>query len=190
MKGNPRVIIAGAGPVGLTAALLLGRKDIAVTVVEAESAISEELRASTFHPPTLDMLAPCGITERMLDAGLICPTWQIRMHPSGDRAVFDLAVLAGETDHPYRLQCEQSRYCQFVLAAIEPMPNVALLFSTPLTGLQQTADVVEVEVSSQFACAPRGRVGANQGDQRSDDLFGLNARFVMERGGSLAKTFL
>jgi 2-polyprenyl-6-methoxyphenol hydroxylase-like FAD-dependent oxidoreductase len=151
MKGNPRIIIAGAGPVGLTAALLLGRNDIAVTVVEAEGAISEELRASTFHPPTLDMLAPFGITERMLDAGLICPTWQIRMHPSGDRAVFDLAALAGATDHPYRLQCEQSRYCQFVFAALKPLPNVALLFSTPLTGLRQTADAVEVEVSSSGA---------------------------------------
>ena len=111
----PQVVIAGAGPVGLTAALLLGTKDISVTVLEAERRISEELRASTFHPPTLDMMAPYGITERMVAAGLICPTWQIRLHPSGERAVFDLAMLAGETDHPYRLQCEQSKYCQIVL---------------------------------------------------------------------------
>src|SRR5206468_479253 len=103
---------------------------ISVTVLEAEDAISEELRASTFHPPTLDMLAPSGITERMVAAGVICPTWQIRMHPSGERAVFDLAMLAGETDHPYRLQCEQSKYCQFVLAALGALPSVTLLFST------------------------------------------------------------
>ena len=50
---KPHIVIAGAGPVGLTLALLLGSKDIAVTVLEAEAAISEELRASTFHPPTL-----------------------------------------------------------------------------------------------------------------------------------------
>ena len=70
------------------------------------------------------MMAPYGITARMLEAGLVCPTWQIRLHPSGDRAVFDLSVLKDETDHPYRLQCEQSKYCQFVLDAVRKLPSV------------------------------------------------------------------
>ena len=84
------------------------------------------------------MLAPYGITERMVAAGLICPTWQIRMHPSGERAVFDLAMLAGETDHPYRLQCEQAKYCRFVLAALGALPSVTLAFST--RGHRRAAD--------------------------------------------------
>ena len=53
MSRESHVVIAGAGPVGLTAALLLGHKGIPVTLLEAEPMISEELRASTFHPPTL-----------------------------------------------------------------------------------------------------------------------------------------
>ena len=147
-RHEPHVLIAGAGPVGLTAAMLLGAKGIPVAVLEAEPAISRELRASTFHPPTLDMLAPYGITAKMLAAGLICLTWQVRLHPSGERAVFDLAMLAGDSDHPYRLQCEQSKYCRFVLAALGALPSVALAFSTPVTGLAQTADRVEVHASS------------------------------------------
>src|SRR5262245_38004978 len=143
-----KVLIAGAGPVGLTAALLLGSKGIPVTVLEAQDAVSEELRASTFHPPTLDMMAPFGITQRMLDAGLICPTWQIRLHPSGDRAVFDLSVLKGESDHPYRLQCEQSKYAQFVLEAVQKLPSVTVHFSTPVTGLDQSVDRVTVKAGS------------------------------------------
>jgi 2-polyprenyl-6-methoxyphenol hydroxylase-like FAD-dependent oxidoreductase len=145
---DPKVIVVGAGPVGLTAALLLGSKDIPVTVLEAESEISSELRASTFHPPTLDILAPYGITARLLEAGLICPHWQIRMHPSGERAVFDLSVLRGETDHPYRLQCEQSKYCQFVLAAIERLACVDVHCSIEVTGLRQADDHVELDTSS------------------------------------------
>jgi 2-polyprenyl-6-methoxyphenol hydroxylase-like FAD-dependent oxidoreductase len=144
---NPHVIIAGAGPVGLTLALLLGAKDISVTVIEAEDKISEELRASTFHPPTLDMLAPYGITDRMLEQGLLCPTWQVRLHPSGARAVFDLSVLKGETDHPYRLQCEQSKYAQIVFAALAAFPNVEIVFSTPVAAIRQSADAVEVEAA-------------------------------------------
>jgi 2-polyprenyl-6-methoxyphenol hydroxylase-like FAD-dependent oxidoreductase len=145
---DPKVIVVGAGPVGLTVALLLGSKDIPVTVLEAESEISSELRASTFHPPTLDMLAAYGITARMLEAGLICPHWQIRMHPSGERAVFDLSVLRDETDHPYRLQCEQSKFCQFTLAAIENLASVRVHFSTEVTGLRQSDEHVEVDTSS------------------------------------------
>ena len=129
MSGKGHVIIAGAGPVGLTTALLLGSKGIPVTVLEAEAAISEELRASTFHPPTLDMMAPYGITAKMIEAGLLCPTWQIRLHPSGERAVFDLSVLKDDSDHPYRLQCEQAKYCEFVLEAVRKLPNVTVLFS-------------------------------------------------------------
>jgi 2-polyprenyl-6-methoxyphenol hydroxylase-like FAD-dependent oxidoreductase len=147
MNRQPEVVIAGAGPVGLTAALLLGHKGISVALLEAEASLSQELRASTFHPPTLDMLAPYGITARMVEAGLVCPAWQIRLHPSGERAVFDLAALSGETEHPYRLQCEQAKYCQCVLAAIEKLPSVAVHFSTAVTGLEQTADAVRVQAA-------------------------------------------
>jgi 3-(3-hydroxy-phenyl)propionate hydroxylase len=148
MSESMRVIIAGAGPVGLTAALLLGSKNIPVVVLESQPAISEELRASTFHPPTLDMMAPYGITARMMEAGLICPTWQIRLHPSGERAVFDLSALKDVTDHPYRLQCEQAKYCRFVLEAVGKIPGVTVLFSTEVIGLEQTADGVRVKASS------------------------------------------
>ena len=140
MSMPSKVIVVGAGPVGLTAALLLGSKGIDVTVLEAEAAISEELRASTFHPPTLDMMAPYGITAKMLEAGLLCPTWQIRLHPSGERAVFDLSVLKGDSDHPYRLQCEQAKYCAFLLEAVRKLPTVSVRFSTPAVSLEQTAD--------------------------------------------------
>jgi NADPH-dependent 2,4-dienoyl-CoA reductase/sulfur reductase-like enzyme len=52
-----RVIIAGAGPVGLVAAAHLVRHDVPVTVLEAGLDLSAESRASTLHPATLDMLA-------------------------------------------------------------------------------------------------------------------------------------
>ena len=78
-----RVIVVGAGPVGLVTALLLAEEGIPVTVLESDSTLSDDLRASTFHPPTLDMLDSLGLTERLLDQGLICPEWQIRMHATG-----------------------------------------------------------------------------------------------------------
>lgn len=98
---DPSVVIVGAGPLGLTAALLRGPAVVRVTVLAAEAQISSALRVDTFHPPTLDMLAPYSITPRVLEAGLICPPSSIYMHPTRARAVFDLSVVQGETDHPY-----------------------------------------------------------------------------------------
>ena len=101
---TPPIIIAGAGPVGLVLALRLGHWGIPCVVLESEPAINRDLRASTFHPPTMDMLDVYGITPGLIDQGLIAPTWQVRMHATGEFAQFDLSVLQGETAHPYRLQ--------------------------------------------------------------------------------------
>lgn len=46
-----RVLIAGAGPVGLVAAANLVRHGVPVTVFEGGTDLSTESRASTFHPP-------------------------------------------------------------------------------------------------------------------------------------------
>jgi 2-polyprenyl-6-methoxyphenol hydroxylase-like FAD-dependent oxidoreductase len=101
------VIVAGGGPVGLCLALLLVEQGLDVTVVEADAEPARDLRASTFHPPTLDMLDEIGIAPALVAAGLPCPHWQVRLHPSGERAVFDLGVLSADTGYPFRLQCEQ-----------------------------------------------------------------------------------
>ena len=73
------VIVVGAGPVGLTAALALGKRGIPSVLLEAEPAPVMELRGcSTFHPPTLDLLDEFGIVPRMIEVGLKAPTWQFR----------------------------------------------------------------------------------------------------------------
>ncbi|GAA4823806.1 NAD(P)/FAD-dependent oxidoreductase [Sphingosinicella ginsenosidimutans] len=115
MGHNEQVVIAGAGPVGLTAALLLQRAGIPFVLFEAAETLPEDLRASTFHPPTLDMLDSLEIAEPLKAQGLVGSTWQVRMHPSGERAVFDLSAIADATGHPYRLQCEQSKLCRLLL---------------------------------------------------------------------------
>jgi 3-(3-hydroxy-phenyl)propionate hydroxylase len=103
---NDRVVVVGAGPVGLTAALALARRGIPTVLLAAETELVMELRGSTFHPPTLDLLDEFGIVPRMIEAGLKAPTWQFRDRETGPVATFDLSMLAGDTNHPYRVQCE------------------------------------------------------------------------------------
>jgi 3-(3-hydroxy-phenyl)propionate hydroxylase len=51
---DDRIIIAGAGPAGMVAAMHLATHDIPVVVCEAFDDLPTDLRASTFHPPTMD----------------------------------------------------------------------------------------------------------------------------------------
>lgn len=141
-----RIIIAGAGPVGLVAALLLGRRGIPFTLIEGEDALSDDLRASTFHPPTLDLLDAQGLAAPLIAMGLISPTWQIRMHETGERAVFDLAAIAGDTRHPYRLQCEQSKLCRLLLAQVLAEKRGEVRMGTRLEQVTQDDDGVSVRI--------------------------------------------
>lgn len=141
------VLIAGAGPVGLTAAVALAEAGIPVHVFEAAPALEEDLRASTFHPPTLDLLERFGITATLLRQGLICPHWQVRLHPSGQRAVFDLAVLKDDTAHPYRLQCEQWKLSRALLDRLGRHAHAELDFAAPVTGVAQADDGVVFTVA-------------------------------------------
>ena len=145
-RSDSEVIISGGGPVGLCLALLLARSGISVKVFEAEPAISEDLRASTFHPPTLDMLEPLGVSQELVSRGLICPHWQIRLHPTGERAVFDLTILDKDTKHPYRLQCEQWKLSQALMRLIEKEPLVEVVFSAPVVDLVQDEAGVSITI--------------------------------------------
>ena len=109
-----RVLIAGAGPVGLVAAANLVRHGVPVTVFEGGTDLSTESRASTFHPPTLDMLADLDVVEPLIAQGLIAPKFQYRNRRDGLIAQFDFGDIADQTRHPFRLQCEQSKLTRII----------------------------------------------------------------------------
>lgn len=142
------VIVCGGGPVGLVTAMLLGCQGIACVVLDAATSVPRELRASTFHPPTLDMLEPFGITQRLVAEGLVAPTWQVRWHSTGEYAEFDLSLLKDHTRHPYRVQCEQWRLAEFLLAYIrDHVPNVRVLAGHTVESFEQDGTGVTVRAS-------------------------------------------
>lgn len=121
------VAIVGAGPVGLCKALRLADLGIASTVLEAEDAPARDLRASPFHPPTLEMLDTLGLAERLIARGLVSPHWQIRMHETGERALFDMAHIADDTRYPFRLQCEQGVLCELAEKQVRASAQIELV---------------------------------------------------------------
>ena len=128
------VAVVGGGPVGLVTALLLAREGVATALLEKTPDVETDLRASTFHPPTLDLLDDIGLAGDLIAQGLIAPQWQVRLHPEGDRAVFDLGVIANATRHPYRVQCEQWKLSRLALAALRAEPRAEIRFATEVIG--------------------------------------------------------
>ncbi len=146
MPSKKTVIIVGAGPVGLVAANLLVDAGVPVTLIEASMELPRDLRASTFHPPTLDMLERFGVVESMISQGLICPVWQFRDRTLGVIANFELALLADETNHPFRLQCEQWRLGEMLYARLQQQELATIHLGTRVIEARQTADEVEVAI--------------------------------------------
>jgi len=142
MAKEDRVLIVGAGPVGMVAAMVLAEAGIPVLLCEANPDLAIDLRASTFHPPTLDMLDRFGITEQLIANGLRAPSWQFRDRESGERAEFDLTLIKDVTAHPYRVQCEQHKMTRMVLDKIKDWGNVEIWFDSRLQAFGQSEDGV------------------------------------------------
>ncbi len=169
MTENTRqVVIVGAGPVGLTTALALARQDIPVTVLEAEPGLTHDLRAASYHPPTLEMLAALGIGKTMHEKGYVVQRWQYRDRKEGLIVEWDLGVLGNDTEYPWRLHLEQHQLTRILLAALEPYSHARVLFSHRVSAIEQSASQAtarcqtadgEVMVSGQWLIGADGGSG-------------------------------
>lgn len=142
-----KVVVAGAGPVGLTAALTLHRLGADVTVLEAGDELATQSRASTFHPPSLEMLAELGVLDALLAQGLVSPRFQYRERGGGVIAELDLSLLAGDTPYPFRVQCEQSKLTRILLPLLPPG---TVRFGQRVGEVEQDADGVTVLARDTF----------------------------------------
>jgi 3-(3-hydroxy-phenyl)propionate hydroxylase len=145
-----RVVIVGAGPVGMVCALALNRRGIPVTVFEQEPAPVKDQRAATIHPPTLAMLDGLGVTRTIMPLGLVSPTY--RFHDRATASVvaeFDLTLMRDEFAFPFVLQYEQYKLTASIAAEYANAADFDVRFAHAVTGLTQRADGVEIEFSSQ-----------------------------------------
>lgn len=166
VQEEDQIVIVGGGPVGLTTALLLAQARVPVTVLEKNAGVARDYRASTFHAGTLDLLEECGITQALVERGLRCPVFQYRSWTEGKIAEFDHALLADDSRHPYRIQCEQFKLSEYLKETLERMAGVRLLYGHEVTSMEADGDGVCAHANGPGgAVAVRGAflVGADGG---------------------------
>jgi 3-(3-hydroxy-phenyl)propionate hydroxylase len=141
-----QVVVAGAGPVGCVAATYLAQQGIDVLLAEAGPDAARDLRASTFHPPTLEMLDDLGVAPRLLEMGLKAPIYHWRDRKTGEVLSFDLAEIADATRYPFRLQCEQYYLARMLAEGLEQAGAAEVLFNHRLVHFEQDDAGVRVDL--------------------------------------------
>jgi 3-(3-hydroxy-phenyl)propionate hydroxylase len=145
---DSQVTIIGAGPSGLALAWWLVEQGVSVTVLEREIAIPRDMRASTFHPATLDLLTDSGLATELIERGTVVPQWQYLIHESGERVVFDMAHLSEMTAHPFRLQCEQFQLTELLAEKLANQPLCELRLGATLQSVIPGESQVTVQYQS------------------------------------------
>jgi 3-(3-hydroxy-phenyl)propionate hydroxylase len=84
----------------------------------------------------------------MIEVGLKAPTWQFRDRETGPVATFDLSLLAGDTNHPYRVQCEQWKLMRFLRDEYLKIPGADLRFGHEVTEVRQDDDGIAVTAAT------------------------------------------
>ena len=113
-QSHDRVLIVGAGPVGLCLALKLAQLGIKSTVFEQLSDanfLDQVPRAGTNHVATLEMYDDIGLYEKLEPRGIVAPLIQYWDRAKGERiAEFDHVVLKDDTRFPFALQCYRRQH--------------------------------------------------------------------------------
>ena len=148
MTTRTQVAVAGAGPVGCTAAIALARRGFDVALLEAGADCAQDLRASTFHPPTLEMLDELEITDALIAEGLRAPVFQYRDRQGTEIYSLDLSEIADQTRYPFRIQCEQYKLARKLAERLDAMPNARVCFSHRVVHFEQDGRGVTVHAET------------------------------------------
>ena len=151
-RPSDRVIVIGAGPVGLCLSLALAQQGIPVCLIEAlgdHNFLEQVPRAGTNHPATLELLARIGLYDKLEPRGIIAPLFHYWDRHEGKLvAEFDHAHLKDDTRFPYVLQCERIKIVEEALKLVKAHPGIELRLSTEFMAFSQTADGVTVKVTN------------------------------------------
>src|ERR671914_2734833 len=132
--------VVGGGPGGAVLALLLARRDVDVTLLEAHPDFDREFRGDTIHPSVMEMLDDLGLADRLLKP----------RHT--ELRAFTLQTVAGpftpvglsrvKTKFPYITMMPQTNFLEFITEEAKRYPNFRLVMDARVRELVEDDSVV------------------------------------------------
>jgi len=151
LSGTPArrrpVIIAGAGPVGLAAAIDLALHGVACVVLDDNNIVSRGSRAICWSKRTLEIFDRLGVGERMVAKGV---TWKVGRLYHGEREVYSFDLLP-EQGHknPAFINLQQYYVEEYLVDRAREFPDlIDLRFKNKVVGVTQTADAARVDIET------------------------------------------
>ncbi|WP_433268677.1 FAD-dependent oxidoreductase [Actinosynnema sp. CS-041913] len=132
------VLVVGAGPAGLATATALARSGVAVTVIDNQAEGANTSRAAVVHARTLEVLAPLGVADILVDQGIHARRFTIR---DRDRVLLPIGFTDLSTAYPYTLLVSQAQTEAALLARFTALGGTVLRPRTLTTLIQDRSGV-------------------------------------------------
>jgi 2-polyprenyl-6-methoxyphenol hydroxylase-like FAD-dependent oxidoreductase len=133
-------IVVGGGPAGAVLALLLARKGVRVTLLEAHGDFDRDFRGDTLHPSVLELMDELGLAERLhrlphskIHTGTI-------MTDEGPTVLADFRRLG--TRFPYIMMLPQKDFLDFIVGEAKRHPSFGLRMGARVEGLIEEGGAV------------------------------------------------
>jgi 2-polyprenyl-6-methoxyphenol hydroxylase-like FAD-dependent oxidoreductase len=151
------VLVVGAGPVGLTAAIVLTQRGHTVTVADSQAEGANTSRAAVVHSRTLELLEPYGVTPDLVARGVHTPTFAIR---DRDALLVAIPFDALPTPYPYTLMISQADTEALLRKRLENLGGHVLRPAT-VTAVEQGPDGVLATFADGHQVRARYLIGAD-----------------------------
>ncbi len=139
------VVVVGAGPVGLAAAIDLGLRGIPVVILDDADRIGEGSRGLCYSKRCLEVLDTIGVGDPVADKGVDWKLGKVSFH---DQEVYDFDLLP-EPGHkmPAFVNLQQYYLEKYLVERLEDVDTVTVRWRNKVTGVTQDGDhaVVEIE---------------------------------------------
>ena len=132
--------IVGGGPGGAVLALLLARKGVDVTLLEAHPDFDREFRGDTIHPSVMEIMDELGLADRVLELRHNKVQTVTFQTTAGPFTPVDLSRL--KTKFPYITLMPQTDFLEFITDEAKHYPNFRLVMGARVRELVEESGVV------------------------------------------------
>ena len=141
-----QVVIIGAGPSGLIAALDLANRGIPNVIITRENTVSIGSRAICFGKKTLEVVNRLKLVDRMLDKGIV---WNLGKVFYDENLVYEFNLLP-ETGHkiPAFINLQQYYFEEYLIDAIQQDPLIDLRWEEEMVDVEQDDEKVIVTIKT------------------------------------------